>query len=55
MDPVDRIEVTRPNDSGIVRTPYESEVISVAWQWWLITQSQYHRRLVGIVDLGEIE
>lgn len=40
---------------AVVHAPYESEVISVTWEWWRITQSQYHRRPIGVVDLGEIE
>lgn len=55
MDSVVQVETAQPNNSGIVRAPYESEVTHVCWQWWLMTQSQYHRREVGVVDLGEIE
>lgn len=26
----------------------------VVWRWWEISQSEFHRREVGEVDLGEI-
>jgi len=33
----------------------ESATITVRWEWWRITQSQYHRREIGEINLGEIE
>jgi hypothetical protein len=30
------------------------ELLSVQWEFWRITQSQYHYRPVGEFDLGEI-
>lgn len=49
-------EAARPvATTAIVHAPYESEILSIEWQWWLITQSQYHRREVGVVDLGDID
>jgi hypothetical protein len=30
-------------------------VISVVWEYWRITQSQFRHREIGVVDLGEIE
>jgi hypothetical protein len=33
----------------------ESAAIFVRWNWWQITQSDYHRREVGVVDLGNLD
>jgi len=26
----------------------------VIWEWWRISQSEFHRREVGVVDLGDV-
>ena len=32
----------------------ESATIKIVWEWWRITQSEYHNREVGEVDLGDL-
>ena len=41
----------------VVRTKPESEVtpnLNVVWEFWRCAESEYHRREIGVVDLGEI-
>lgn len=46
----------RREPSGTAIVPdVESANAKIVWEFWRITQSQYHRREIGIVDLGEIE
>jgi hypothetical protein len=43
----------------VVMTKPEAEVtresnLNVVWEFWRCAQSEYHRREIGVVDLGEI-
>jgi hypothetical protein len=49
------IEQIRRNRARKLAAKNQSEPVRVIWEHWRITQSEYHYREAGEIDLGNLE
>lgn len=43
------------SSNAIVRSTPNDDEIRVTWEWWRITQSEYHYKPCYVIDLGNLD